>query len=67
MIDVSPFCRDLLWQTHALCQGNCGLRPIAQLIPDLNDPPGLCDSCGGQTCNCVACIDHKAFSPEVSK
>lgn len=60
--------RVMLWETHALCMGNCGLRPLAQLIPDPNDPPGLCDKCHGQTCNCPGCVDHSLFSPvEVSK
>lgn len=41
---------------HALCQDGCGLRPIAALTPCENDPPGLCDSCRGQTCNCGGCM-----------
>lgn len=40
----------------ALCQDGCGLRPVLCLTPCENDPPGLCDLCGGQTCDCEGCL-----------
>ena len=63
---IPPVARRLmLWETHALCLDGkaCGLRPLAGLVPDENDPPGLCDRCGGQTCNCPGCVDHGLYSP----
>jgi len=42
--------------THALCQNCLRLLPLSILVPDDNDPPGLCPACGGQTCNCVSCM-----------
>lgn len=48
-------------QTHdpivALCQDCLRLHDVADLVPDDNDPPGLCPRCGGQTCNCLLCLD----------
>lgn len=41
----------------ALCQGECGPREIKNLIPCENDPPGLCELCGCQTCDCSSCIE----------
>ncbi len=57
--------RVMLWETHALClEGKaCGLRLLSALVPCENDPPGLCDNCGGQTCNCPGCVDHALLSP----
>jgi hypothetical protein len=46
---------DLIATGKALCQGSCGLVDVADLIPDANDPPGRCPSCGGQTCQCSFC------------
>jgi hypothetical protein len=40
----------------ALCQDCLRLQPLASLVPDANDPPGLCPACGGQTCDCPACL-----------
>jgi hypothetical protein len=43
-------------QTHALCQDCLRLQPLSCLVPCDNDPPGLCPSCGGQTCDCAPCM-----------
>jgi hypothetical protein len=46
--------------SEALCQGCCRLHLVCDLIPDPNDPPGLCPSCRGQTCNCWGCLGSVA-------
>lgn len=40
----------------ALCQGGCGLVPVSELLPDPNDPPGICPKCKAQTCNSRCCV-----------
>lgn len=42
----------------ALCQDCLRRLAVAELVPDDNDPPGLCP-CGrrSQTCQCFACIE----------
>ncbi len=51
---MKPRCTSV-WDV-ALCQDGCGLRPVGLLVPCENDPPGLCDLCGGQTCDCDGCM-----------
>lgn len=63
--------------THALCQGPClRLVPVCDLIPDDNDPPGLCPHCGGETCNSPFCLagaqakaagDWRGLQPEAQR
>jgi hypothetical protein len=40
----------------ALCQGCLRVHRVCDLVPDDNDPPGLCPICAGQTCSCRDCI-----------
>jgi hypothetical protein len=40
----------------AVCQSCARVHPIGALIPDANYPPGLCPVCGGDTCDCEACL-----------
>lgn len=60
---MKPVCRAVIVHRElkvALCQGFCGLRPVALLTPDDNDPPGLRDLCNGQTCDCDGCLFDEA-------
>jgi hypothetical protein len=45
---------------HALCQDCLRLHLVCDLIPDGNDPPGLCPVCRGQCCDCTACMSEAA-------
>jgi hypothetical protein len=39
----------------AMCQ-DCGrAHPLEALIPDANEPPGLCPVCRGAACTCSNC------------
>jgi hypothetical protein len=45
----------------ALCQGCLRVHPVEALIPCANDPPGLCPTCGDQTCSCEGCLESIPF------
>jgi hypothetical protein len=60
---------------HALCQDCLRLVPVCDLVPDANNPPGLCP-CGGQTCMCEFCAagaqamaagDWRGLQPEAQR
>jgi hypothetical protein len=55
-----PICEKTGEFMVSLCQDGCGLRPVCLLTPCENDPPGLCDRCGGQTCDCEGCLEWAA-------
>lgn len=42
--------------THALCQGCLRLHEWSALVPDDNNPPGLCPACGVEACHCGFCM-----------
>lgn len=42
--------------TEALCQDCLRIVPKDRLLPSDNQPPGLCPSCQGQTCDCPSCM-----------
>lgn len=46
-----------------LCQNGCGFVERSLLVPDDNDPPGLCPHCSGQTCDCNHCLAHTEYEP----
>lgn len=61
---MKPSCRAVVIGRNlkvSCCQDGCGLRPVELLTPDDNDPPGLCDLCGGQTCDCLECMDFELY------